>query len=361
MPEAPQGGPGAPETLADLGEWGLIDRLARFAPPRQFDDDGALIACPGGAPGQELVVSTDVLVDGVHFSDRTTAAADVGWRAAMANLSDLAAMGCPSALGLTVGLVAPPSTPWSWVEGVYEGLSQALETSGGMLLGGDCSSGPVRMLAITALGRLPRSTEGGAIRRRDGRPGDLLLASGPHGLSRLGLALLGNEAIPGLDRLEPGERQALETEAIRAHRRPRGRFDVVEALAGCRPASLPWRLAGADSSDGLLAAVSAIARASGCGAALSRRQLPLAPAMAKLSQGLDWCLGGGEDFELVLALDPTWARALQDLLPGACLIGTLTGNDAPEGLHWQDDGRAIPPSCTGFSHFLNASTGSPGR
>lgn len=354
MPEAPQG---APETLADLGEWGLIDRLARFAPPRQFDDDGALIACAGGDQGQELVVSTDVLVDGVHFSDRTTAAADVGWRAAMANLSDLAAMGCPSALGLTVGLVAPASTPWSWVEGVYEGLSQALETSGGVVLGGDCSSGPVRTLAITALGRLPRSAEGGAIRRRHGRPGDFLLASGPHGLSRLGLALLCHEAIPGLDRLEPGDRRALETEAIRAHRRPRGRFDVVQALADCRPATVPWRVAGADSSDGLLAAVSTIARASGCGAALSRRQLPLAPAMARLSQGLDWCLGGGEDFELVLALDPAWARALQDLLPGASLIGTLTGNDAPEGLHWQDDGGAIRTPCSGFTHFLNASTG----
>lgn len=358
MPEAAaQGVPGDPETLADLGEWRLIDRLARFAPPRQFDDDGALIACAGDEPGQELVVSTDVLVDGVHFSDPTTAAADVGWRAAMANLSDLAAMGCPSALGLTVGLVAPPSTPWSWVEGVYEGLSQALGTSGGVVLGGDCSSGPVRMLAITALGRLPRSAEGGPIRRRDGRPGDLLLASGPHGLSRLGLALLCNEAIPGLDRLEPGERLALETEAIRAHRRPRGRFDVVQALAGCRPASVPWRLAGADSSDGLLAAVTAIARASGCGAALSRRQLPLAAAMATLEQGLDWCLGGGEDFELVLALEPAWAQALLARLPGVHLVGTLTGNDAPEGLHWLEDGCAIATPCTGFSHFLNASTG----
>lgn len=354
MPEAAQGVFRTPETLADLGEWVLIDRLARFAPPRQFDDDAALIPGADGVPGQEIVVTTDVLVDGVHFSDPTTAAEDVGWRAAMANLSDLAAMGCHAALGLTVGLVAPPTTPWPWVEGVYTGLRQALDSCGGVLLGGDCSSGPVRMLAITALGRLPRSADGGPIRRRDGRSGDRLLASGPHGLSRLGLALLCGEVVEGLDQLEPGQRRALETEAIRAHRRPRGRFDVIHALADCRPAAVPWRVAGADSSDGLLAAVLSIARASGCGAALSRRHLPMAPAMASLGQGPDWCLAGGEDFELVLALEPFWARALQARLPGSRLIGTLTGSEAPEGLHWLEDGRAIATASSGFTHFLSA-------
>ena len=170
-------------SLADLGEWELIQRLGAFAPPGQFVDDGALVelvraAAEGSAgPGGELVISTDVLVEGVHFSDATTAPSDVGWRAAAANLSDLAAMGCRSALGLTVGLVAPPTTPWSWVEGVYGGFKSALDEHGGALLGGDCSGGRERVLAVTALGRLDR-VEAGPIRRADGRPGD---APGDHG------------------------------------------------------------------------------------------------------------------------------------------------------------------------------------
>jgi thiamine-monophosphate kinase len=137
-----------------------------------------------------LVVTTDLLLEGIHFSDTTMGPEDLGWRAAAANLSDLAAMGCHAVVGLTVGLAAPKATPWAWVEGVYGGLSQALARYGGDLLGGDCSGGPQRLLAITALGRLNPVQP---IRRGAGRPGDWLVSSGDHGLSRLGLALLQGE------------------------------------------------------------------------------------------------------------------------------------------------------------------------
>ena len=324
----------ADPSLAELGEWELIRRLGRFAPPGQFDDDAALL--PGGGPG-ELVLNTDVLVEGIHFSEATTTAFDVGWRAAAANLSDLAAMGCTSALGLTVGLVAPAATPWSWVEGTYEGLAAALQAYGGQLLGGDCSGGAQRLLAITAIGRVDR--EAGAIRRGAGLPGDRLVCTGAHGLSRLGLALLRHEA--GLDpnALAPD----LVQQAIQAHQRPRPRFDAVRALQACRPAGLPWRVAGCDSSDGLAAAVAAIAAASGCGARLDPGALPLQPAMAPLPQAEAWCLGGGEDFELVLALEPAWAVALLAALPGTTLIGELVAGEG--GLATGQRGAG------GYSHF----------
>ncbi|MGB7563538.1 MAG: AIR synthase related protein, partial [Prochlorococcaceae cyanobacterium] len=160
-----------PATLAQLGETELIRRLEAYAPPGQFNDDAALLQ---ERSDRVLVVTTDVLVEGIHFSDVTVAAADLGWRAAAANLSDLAAMGCHSVRGLTVGLVAPSSTAWSWVEGVYGGLGEALARYGGQLLGGDCSAGEQRMLAITALGHL---APGGAIGRGDGRPGDRLVST----------------------------------------------------------------------------------------------------------------------------------------------------------------------------------------
>ena len=341
------------ETLADLGEWELIRRLGAFAPPGQFSDDAALLNHGGDRAGQ-LVINTDVLVEGIHFSDATTAAADVGWRAAAANLSDLAAMGCSEVVGIAVCLVAPAGTAWSWVEGVYEGLRQALVVYGGEILGGDCSGGGQRLLAVTALGRL--SGDGGPIRRGDCRPGDRLVCTGPHGLSRLGLALLGEEI-----RLSTGaggdrEAAALAARAIGAHRRPRPRFDAVRALIASRPAGSPWRVGGCDSSDGLGAAVATIAAGSGCAARLDRSGLPIDPAMAALPQAERWCLGGGEDFELVLALEPAWAAALLAFLPGMSPIGELVDGD-PGDLGWTDgtpwgDGAG---AFSGYRHFSEES------
>lgn len=405
----------ATETLADLGEWELIRRLGAFAPAGQFSDDAALLNDRQGGQGT-LVVNTDVLVEGVHFSDATTAAADVGWRAAAANLSDLAAMGATQVLGLTVGLVAPSGTPWRWVEGVYQGISQCLQVHGGVLLGGDCSSGSQRLLAITALGRLPGSG-GGPIRRGDGRPGDLLVCTGPHGLSRLGLALLQGElpgsptatenaaaiarspqdghlssgqwisatdadktvpATPGgADAAQAGpparraandgsdrdagvpERAthqqlgpAVIERAIRAHQRPVPRFDAVRALIDCQPTGLAWRVGGCDSSDGLTAAVVAIAQASGCGARLDRTGLPIEAAMVPLPRAQAWCLNGGEDFELVLALPRIWAEALLQTLPGSSVIGALLAGPPGElgwshGEAWVGDGA----QGGGYQHF----------
>lgn len=338
------------ERLQDLGEWQLIERLGRFAPPGQFSDDAALLDCRG-----QLVVNTDVLVDGVHFSERTTGPHDVGWRAAAANLSDLAAMGCSRSLGVTVGLVAPPSTPWSWVEGVYGGLVACLHCHGhgGALLGGDCSSGSQRLLAITALGALDPAE--GTIRRRDGRPGDWLVTSGPHGLSRLGLALLQDELSAIEAQALP---DALRRRAIAAHQRPVPRFDAVRALHASRPDSEVWRVGGTDSSDGLVAAAAAIAATSGCQALLERSRLPLEPAMAQLRQAERWCLAGGEDFELLLALEPGWAQRWLQTLPGSSAIGKLVEARAGRGegpVAWAEDGpertSPLPLGLGGFSHF----------
>ena len=338
-----------PLSLGDLGEWELIRRLSAFAPPGQFNDDAAVLDADNGAGA--LVVNTDVMVEGVHFSDRTTNPEDVGWRAAAANLSDLAAMGCTTVVGLTVGLVAPASTSWPWVEGVYCGLAACLRHHGGVLLGGDCSGGSSRMLAITALGRLPAARQAaprdaarssGLIRRADGSPGDWLVSSGPHGLSRLGLALLQGE-------LSSAPAAELGLRAIAAHRRPRPRFDVVRALISCRPADLAWRVGGCDSSDGLAAAASAIASSSGCIACLDPDALPLEPAMAALPNARDWCLAGGEDFELVLALAPAWAAALCQLLPGCRPVGVLEPGRA-EVPRWSN-GDPITPELGGYQHF----------
>lgn len=326
--------------LAELGEWELLRRLSAFAPAGQLEDDAALLS---ERSGRTLVINTDVLVEGVHFSDATVSARDLGWRAAAANLSDLAAMGSTSVQGITVGLVAPGETPWRWVEQVYEGFAEALERFGGVLLGGDCSSGVQRLLAITALGHLGN----GSIRRGDGRPGDWLICSGPHGLSRLGLALLQN-TYPEDQRTHLS--QTLQAEAIRAHQRPIPRLDVVQQLNALQPPESPWRVGGTDSSDGLHLAVHNIARASGCAASLERAALPMAAEFTAVPWAEDWCLSGGEDFELVLALEPSWAEALCSQMPGCTHIGYLVAGEGGS-VSWAEDGKRLDPSISGYCHF----------
>lgn len=324
------------ERLRDLGEAELIRRLAAYAPPGQFEDDTALIE----SDGSKLLVNTDLLVDGVHFSDATTEAEDVGWRAAAVNLSDLAASGADHVLGITVGLVAPADTPWRWVEGVYQGLQAALHCHGGVLLGGDCTSGHQRMLAITALGRCSPLR----LHRNQARPGDWLVVSGPHGLSRLGLALLQNSLDPALEGIDP----ALCKQAIRQHQRPQPRFDALHSLLGCKPDGLEWRAGGTDSSDGLLTAVSDLCRSSHCGALLDPRALPLAQGWPQTEPWQSWCLNGGEDFELVLSLPPDWARDWLARQPGSQRIGEIS--DANGQICWSD-GSGVVSAAAGYTHF----------
>ena len=323
------------ETLADLGETELLRRLAGFAPAGQLDDDTACVA----ADPRPLLVNTDVLVDGIHFSDGTTDPIDVGWRAVAANLSDLAASGAESVDGITVALVAPDNTRWDWVERVYQGISDALRCHGGILLGGDCSSGLQRLLSVSALGRL------GPLRlhRGDARPGDLLLTSGAHGLSRLGLALLQND--PTLQGLSISEE--LKDQAIQRHRRPVPRFDALKALLASKPDSVPLRAGGTDSSDGLLAAVQGLCTSSRCGALLDRDQLPRQSGWPMGAPWDEWCLAGGEDFELVLSLPPAWASPWLDRVPGAQRIGTINADAG--SVRWSDDQTTI--KSRGFVHY----------
>jgi thiamine-monophosphate kinase len=120
-------------TVKDLGEQGLLPILQKYCPAEIIGDDGAILSLKDG---YSLVVTTDVLVNNVHFSDLTTSPEDVGWRAAAANLSDLAAMGAEP-LGITVGLALTPNLAIDWLEGLYRGLSSCLQVYQTAIVGGD--------------------------------------------------------------------------------------------------------------------------------------------------------------------------------------------------------------------------------
>ena len=326
-------------TLAELGEAELLRRLACFAPPGQLADDTSTLT----PDPRQLLVNTDVLVDNIHFSDLTTSPTDVGWRAVATNLSDLAASGAVAVDGITVALVAPGSTPWNWVEDLYGGISEALNCYGGILLGGDCSAGRQRLISVTALGRL------GPLRlhRADAYPGDWLVTSGAHGLSRLGLALLqGDPTLDGNSALT----DALQHQAISHHRRPSPRLDALTTLLENKPEHLPWRAAGTDSSDGLLAAVQALCNSSQCGAQLTHDWLPRAEGWPTGDLWDQWCLNGGEDFELVLSLPAAWAQLWLEHQPASRRIGCMTSES--NQIVWSDTKR--PVTAAGFDHFGSA-------
>ncbi len=332
--------------VRDLGEQGLLQRLQKFCPADVVGDDGALLSV---RQGYLLVVTSDTLVDGVHFSVgfatpgvRTTSAYDAGWRSAAANLSDLAAMGA-APLGITVGLGLPGEVPIALVEELYQGMVDCLQPFNTPIVGGDICRSPVTSLNITALGEvLPHQ----AIRRSTAQPGDVILVTGVHGASRAGLELL----------LHPEMGQELRSSdrahLIRAHQRPRPRLDVIPRLHLLDP--LPDRFTGMDSSDGLADAVLQICRASKVGAQIDRHQIPLAAGLANWlpEKALEWALYGGEDFELVLCLPSPSAQMLLNVLEGSAIVGTITAE--PGVVLWGSTGQSVEQQLSldrGFQHF----------
>jgi thiamine-monophosphate kinase len=308
-------------SVRDLGEKGLLNRLASFCQPDTLGDDAALLTV---SPGYQLVVSSDVLVDGVHFSvgwanrtQRTTTPRDAGWRAAAANLSDLAAMGAQP-LGITVGLSLPGELPVAWVEDMYQGMADCCHQYGTGIVGGDICRSTVLSMAIAIFGEVQ---PGAVIHRHAARPGQVILITGVHGLSRAGLdlLLLPEQATP----LTEQDRQLLMV----AHQRPVPRLDVVHQLQtlGILTADAP-AIAGMDSSDGLADAVMQICQASQVGAQLFLEHIPISPLLAKWrspQQALEWTLYGGEDFELVLCMQPEQAQKLQHQVLGCSVIGEI--------------------------------------
>ncbi len=297
--------------IKDIGEQGLLKKLQCFCPHDIIGDDGAVLSID---PRQQLVVTTDVLVDGVHFSDLTTPADSVGWRAIAANLSDLAAMGA-SPVSVTVGLGLPGKLSVDWVVQMYQGMSRLLAQHNTPIIGGDICRSPVTTVSITALGQAyPHHI----IKRSTAQPGDMIVTTGYHGLSRAGLELLLNPNVQA--RITP----AVSNRFIHAHQHPNPRLDVLPHL---------WEImetqpiTGMDSSDGLGDAVMQICAMSGVGAQIHLSRLPCVSMISQwfnFEQALNWVLYGGEDFELVLCLAEEKAKKLVTTLgKEAKIIGTI--------------------------------------
>jgi thiamine-monophosphate kinase len=314
-----------------MSEFALIDRLrarvlARGDVTLGIGDDAALLQVP---PGHELAVTTDTLVAGVHFP-LDTAVADLGWKALAVNLSDLAAMGAAPAW-CTLALTLPDADA-AWVDAFLDGFVELADQHRVALVGGDTTRGPLAV-TITAHGLVPA---GQALRRDAARAGDDVWVTGT----------LGDAAGALAQHLAGGPYSAKLRWRLD---RPTPRVDVGLALRGLAHAAV-------DVSDGLLADLGHVLRASGVGARLDLGRLPTSRTLADhFDERRRWELqtSGGDDYELCFTAPPSRALAIEQALAGfdtaATVVGhVVAGHDivctTPDGEAWQ-------PAAAGFDHF----------
>ena len=263
-------------------------------------DDTAILAPP---PGRHLLLTTDLLAEGVHFDLHTTSLEDVGYKAAVANLSDIAAMGgTPHALAVSIAI--PSSGTVAGTTRLYRGLMAACRPFGVSLVGGDTSASRHGLfLSITLTGYVASHQ---ALRRDGARVGDLLYMTGTIGDSLAGLQLLHTRIRKGIARKDIRY-------LIARHHRPTPRIQAGQLLAAHRLAT-----AAIDVSDGLSGDLRHICEQSGVGVEVNAAALPLsracrAYAEATKADPVQLALRGGEDYELLFTV-PAAKRAMLDRL-----------------------------------------------
>ena len=275
------------ETVAEVGEFRLIERFSRH-----FTSTGAVVLGPGDdaavvtAPDGRVVACTDMLVEGRHFRRDWCSAADVGHKAAAANLADIVATGArPTAL--LAAVAAPQDLPAEWLEGLASGLAAEAGSVGAAVIGGDTTRGGQLTVAVTALGDL----EGrGPITRAGAVPGDAIALAGRTGWAAAGLLVLSRGF------RSPGA-------LVGAYRRPQPPY------AAGHDAALMGAHAMIDVSDGLVADLGHLAAASGVAVDIDSAALDLPEPMANAAEALgvdprSWLLAGGEDHALAAAFPP---------------------------------------------------------
>lgn len=327
-------------SLAGLGEFGLIARIRQaVSDPAELrlgiGDDCAAVVPP---PGELLLTTTDLLIEGVHFRRDWTRARDLGRKSVAVNISDIAAMGgTPRQIFLGVGL--PADFALAEIEGFLDGVLEATAEYGAALAGGDtCRSPGPLFISVTAQGSVPPDellTRGGA------RPGDAIYVSGTLGDSALALRQLQAGSWP-------------PPELARRHHDPKARVALGRQLAAGRLAS-----ALIDLSDGLLGDLGHILEASGVGARLFPDSLPLsAPvrlALPECRAQQELALTGGEDYELLFTVPPAQQGALAALATAGLALTRIGDIVAAPGLQLlAADGSTLPLPTGSFKHFGSA-------
>ncbi len=339
-----------PKAKRPLQEFSLIRtlhrRFGRGGPSivRGIGDDAAIATIPAG---RHLVLTTDLLAEGIHFDLRTASFEDVGYKAAMANLSDAAAMGARPE-HILVALAVPASTTEANILRLYRGLMAACRPYRVSLIGGDTSASAHGLfISVTVTGTVPAGT---ALLRSGARVGDAIYVTGTLGDSRAGLALLSRRTRAGASRLAAAARRFL----IGRHRRPIAHCRFGQLLSTNRLAT-----AAIDISDGLSGDLRHICEESRTGALLDLRLLPIsaacrAYAKAERCDAMQLALAGGEDYELLFTVAPQHQARIERLARNRGSRITRIGTIRPrsEGLRaTYPNGSVRPLPVTSYEHF----------
>lgn len=312
--------------ISSLGEFGLIDRLTDGLKNSQpstvvsVGDDAAVLSYPE----TEILVTTDMLLENVHFDLTYVPLKHLGYKVAVVNFSDIYAMnGTPRQI--TVSLGVSKRFTVEHIEALYSGIRLACEIYGVDIVGGDtCASHQGLVISVTCIGDAPKGT---AVRRCGARPTDIICVSGDLGAAYMGLQLLEREKVASAGQKDFVPDFAGKEYIVERQLKPEARRDVIEALAkaGIRPTAMM------DVSDGLSSELLHICKQSGTGCRVYEDRIPIDYQTALMAEELNMnlvtaALNGGEDYELLFTV-PLSAHDKIGQIPGVREIGYMTDAD----------------------------------
>ena len=335
--------------ISTLGEFGLIDRLASGITIRRKETikgigDDAAVLDYGGDP---IIVTTDLLVEGIHFDMMYYPLKHLGYKAIVVNLSDICAMNAIPK-HVTVSIAVSSRFSVEAIDELYEGMRTACEAYDVDLVGGDTSASLRGLtISVTAIGSIARDK----ITYRSGaKPGDILCITGDLGSAYLGLQILEREKQVYLASPESQPQLSDKKYLVGRQLKPEARLESVQYFqkVGLLPTSM------IDISDGLASDLMHICKASGVGAFVEEAQVPIhdearVQAMEFRLDPITCALHGGEDYELLFTVDPKDLEKVR-FMDSVYIIGEITPKEDGIQLH-TSGGNIHPITAQGWTHF----------
>lgn len=338
--------------ISSLGEFGLIDHLTKDFPLINASskvgvgDDAAVL----DYGDKEVLVTTDLLLEGIHFDLRYVPLKHLGYKAAVVNFSDIYAMnGLPRQITVSLGVSSRFTV--EHIEELYDGIRLACELYGVDLVGGDTSASVTGLvISITCLGE---GNKGEIVFRNGAKPTDLVCVSGDLGAAYMGLQLLERE-----NRVAAGKQKGEDFQPAFAGKeyilerqlKPEARKDIIEKLreAGIHPTAMM------DVSDGLSSELMHICKKSGVGCRIYEDKIPIDYQTAVMAEELNMnlvmtAMNGGEDYELLFTV-PLTDHDKVNKIQGISVIGYITTPDMGEAMITRDGGE-IPLRAQGWNAF----------
>lgn len=299
---------------------------------KSIGDDCAVVRLAGG---KCALLTTDISIEGVHFTREFSPPGDIGWKAMTGNISDIAAMGGRGRYAL-VSLGIPCDEDEEYVLKIYDGMIEAASTAGIAVAGGDISRAGELVINIALYGE---ADEPGIVYRSGARDGNYLYVTGHLGASRAGLELLRDQSLP----------RAGYEGLIARHRKPVARHDIVrDIIAQFSPTAM------IDISDGLLSDLRHVCEASSAGVLLRAGMIPVTAELARFAKergrgALDYALNSGEEYELLFTSEK-WLADTMHLTINDIPV-TLIGEITDRGFVLEDAAGKKEISVQGHDHF----------